>query len=94
MCLHKLLTMNGRQWLGFSLLVLSCVAWGVMPFLAFFSLEGERLAVYIAGLFIFAEITWWLAMPLLGPEVLSFCRRYYVKIKNYCLRRIGARKAP
>jgi hypothetical protein len=60
---------------------MSCIAWAALSILPFLPFDGGRLAAWGAGVFIFAEITWWLAIALLGKEVLDWWQRYWVKIK-------------
>lgn len=70
-----------RKVLGYSLLIVSCMAWAALPIIPFLHLEGEQLAAWAAGVFIFAEITWWLSIPLLGKELLEWWQRYWEKLK-------------
>jgi hypothetical protein len=70
-----------RGALSYSLLIISCIAWAALPIIPFLSFDGEQLVAWGAGLFIFAEITWWLAIPLLGKEILDLWQRYRGKIK-------------
>lgn len=70
-----------RKVLGYSLLIVSCIAWAALPIIPFLPLEGEQLAAWAAGVFIFAEITWWLSIALLGKELLEWWQRYWEKLK-------------
>jgi hypothetical protein len=70
-----------RGALGYSLFIISCVAWAALPIIPFLPFEGEQRVAWGAGLFIFAEITWWLAILLLGKEILDLWQRYRGKIK-------------
>ena len=70
-----------RKILGYSLLVISCIALALMLVVPFLDLAAEERAAWMVGLFVFAEITWWLAMPLLGKEVLAFCQRVWQRFK-------------
>ena len=72
-----------RKVLGYSLLIVSCIAWAALPIIPFLEQDTERLAAWGAGLFVFAEITWWLALPLLGKEVLEWWRHYWGKTKEF-----------
>ena len=80
---------NFRRVLGYSLLIISCIAWAALPIIPFLPFEGEQLVAWGAGVFIFAEITWWLAIPLLGKEILDLWQRYWVKIKALFSRQQG-----
>jgi hypothetical protein len=70
-----------RKPLGYTLLIISCIAWGVLPLIPFIPWEPEELAALAGGVFIFAEITWWLAMPLLGKEVYELMNKLWLKTK-------------
>jgi hypothetical protein len=71
-----------RKLLGYSLLFISCVAWTALPVIPFLPFDAERLALWATAAFIFAEITWWLAVPLLGKELLEWCRYSWSKCKE------------
>jgi hypothetical protein len=70
-----------RGALSYSLLTISCIAWAALPIIPFLPFDGEQLVAWGAGVFIFAEITWWLAIPLLGKEILDLWQRYRGEIK-------------
>ena len=61
-----------RKLLGYSLLVISCLAWAIIPVIPFLSLNVAQKASWATVIFVFAEVTWWLAMPLLGKEIIDF----------------------
>ena len=63
-----------RQIVGYGLLGVSCIAWVILPAVPFLPLDGKTRLALGGGVFLFAEITWWVAMPLLGPEVVAFIR--------------------
>lgn len=75
-----------RKIVGYSLLVLSCLAFAVLPVIPFLDWETSRKAAWGGAVFIFAEVTWWIAIPLLGKEVLEFCQRYWALLKSWMLR--------
>jgi hypothetical protein len=58
-----------RKLLGYVLLVLSCVAWGVIPKLPFFDITVGQAAAATTGLIILGEASFFLAVLLLGREV-------------------------
>ena len=68
--------------LGYSLLVISCLAWAALPIIPFLPLETPIKIAWAGGVFIFAEVTWWMAVPLLGKEIIELLRLWwqYVKI--------------
>lgn len=74
---------NYRKLAGYSLLIISCIAWAVLPVIPFLPFDGGQLATWGAGVFIFAEITWWLAMPLLGKELIEACQLWWGKCKAW-----------
>ena len=67
--------------LGYTLIILSCLAWALIPAIPFLDLSTTTKASWAGGLFIFAEVTWWLAMPLLGPEIMALIRQWWPKFK-------------
>jgi hypothetical protein len=71
-----------RKFLGYSLLLVSCLAWAALPAVPFLPLETTEKAQWGGGLFIFAEITWWTAMPLLGKEIMDLLKRWWSR--NRC----------
>ena len=78
-----------RKLLGYFLLIISCVAYTVIPIVPFLDLSVEQKAAWVAAIFIFAEITWWLAMPLLGKEIIEFCQRCWRQTKAWFRRGTG-----
>jgi len=73
--------MTYRKILGYFLLFISCLAWAALPLIPFLPYAGERLTVWAAGVFIFAEITWWPAVLLLGKEFLDWSRYCWDKCR-------------
>lgn len=71
-----------RKPLGYCILMVSCVAWGLLPVLPLLPWPAATLTVWGVGLFIFAEISWWLAILLLGREVLDWLKQCWQKIKK------------
>ena len=72
--------MSWRKLIGFVLLIISCIAWAVLPVLPFLPYEAEELAAFGGAVFVFAEVTWWLAIPFLGREMFDFAKQYLLKI--------------
>ena len=79
----KLRALTPRQWCGWLLLFVSCVAWLVVPVVPFLPIDLAEKATWTAGLIIFAEITGWSAMPLLGPEIVSVLKRSWDGTKSW-----------
>lgn len=71
-----------RKILGYCLITVSCVAWIALPAIPFLSLSTAAKVSWAGGLFIFAEVTWWLAMPLLGKEMLEWGRKIWRWAQN------------
>ncbi len=68
--------------IGYGLLAISCIAWILLPSIPFLPLTTETKITWGSGVFIFAEITWWLAIPLLGKEVIAYWQRFSAWIKG------------
>ncbi|WP_240732897.1 transporter suffix domain-containing protein [Halioglobus maricola] len=71
-----------REIAGYGLLLVSCIAWVVLPAIPFLDISGAQKAAWGGGLFVFAEVTWWAAMPLLGPEVMAFIRGFWARLRS------------
>ena len=76
-----------RKLLGYILLAISCLAWLTVPIIPFLSLSAVEKASWVGGIIIFAEIAWWLAMPLLGKEIIAWCKSAW----QWCKRALGFR---
>lgn len=73
--------MTPRQVLGTALLIVSCLAYGILPLIPFLPLESSEKLAWGGAVFVFAQVTWWVSMPLLGPEVLALSRQWWEKLK-------------
>lgn len=71
-----------RRPLGYALLIFSCLVFAAMPVIPFLELSTPDKARWAGVAFIVAELSWWLAIALLGKEVIDFCRRYWLKITS------------
>ncbi len=71
-----------RKPTGYALLALSCIAWAALPVIPFLPLETDQKLAWSGAVFLFAEITWWLAMPLLGPELMTWCRQLWARLRS------------
>ena len=80
-----------RKLLGYSLLVISCFAWAIIPVIPFLSLSVAQKASWATAVFVFAEVTWWLAMPLLGKEIIDYSKAAWQRCKAFFSRK-GDRK--
>lgn len=71
-----------RQIAGFTLLAVSCLAFTLLPAVPFLDLSSARRASIGGGLFLFAEITWWLAIPLLGKDIVDLARSWWARLRE------------
>ncbi len=78
-----------RKTTGYVLFVLSCLGWAVLPFIPFFPISTAAKAAWVAGSLIFAEVTWWLMVLLLGKEVIDYCRRGWRRLREAWAQRRG-----
>ncbi len=85
--------MNLRKITGYALLAISLLAWAALPLLPFLSMEATMKAALAGGIFIFAEITWWLAVALLGKEIVQWFRLQWSRFKGL-FRKPAARAIP
>ncbi len=74
--------MSVREIAGYGLLAVSCIAWSILPVIPFLPASGAEKAAWAGIVFIFAEVTWWSAVPLLGPEFLAFTRAIWQRLKS------------
>lgn len=57
-----------RKRTGYVLLIVSCLAWGAIAALPFFSISVGEAAVATTGLIILGEVSFFLGVLLLGKE--------------------------
>lgn len=74
--------MRIRKALGYVLLIVSLLAWAALPVIPFLSWDATIKAAWAGGIFIFAEVTWWLAVLLLGKEIVEWFRQGWRKCKR------------
>ena len=79
-----------RKLLGYSLLVISCLAWAIIPVIPFLSLSVAQKASWATVVFVFAEVTWWLAMPLLGKEIIDYSKAAWQRCKVLFSRKVSS----
>lgn len=48
-----------RKAVGYTLLLLSCLAFAAMPVIPLLDYEPEQLVALAGGLYIFGEVIWW-----------------------------------
>ena len=83
-----------RKTTGYALFVLSCLGWLVVPVFPFLPMSTAAKAAWVAGALIFAEVTWWLMVLLLGKEVIEYCQRGWRWLKQAWPRRRRGPWAP
>mgnify|MGYP001188388024 CR=1 FL=1 len=72
-----------RKLIGYSLLIISCLTWAVMPVIPFLSITVAQKACWATAVFVFAEVTWWLAMPLLGKEIVEYSKAAWRRVSGF-----------
>lgn len=71
-----------KKVIGYILLILSFLAWGLIALLPFIELSKAQIAGATAGLVIAAEVLFWLSILLLGKEVWGEIKSYLKREKN------------
>lgn len=66
--------------LGYILLLLSCISFLLVFFVPFLTLSTSEKASLAGALYVFCEITWWLAVPLLGKEMLAWLKQLWFQL--------------
>ena len=74
-----------RQWCGWTLIVISSIAWAILPLVPFLPMEASEKVAAGGALFIFAEVTWWLGVPLLGKEFIALSAQLW----RWCKAQLG-----
>ena len=70
-----------RKLIGYGLLILSCIAWTVLPIVPFLPLSAEQKVAWAAGLYIFGQLTWFGCLPFLGKEFVQRTRQLWQTLK-------------
>lgn len=73
--------------IGYTLLVLSCIAWSLLLAVPFLPLNAENKIAWGAGLYIFGQVTWFGCLPFLGREFIERIRRLWHRARDWLLRR-------
>ncbi len=74
-----------RKLLGYFFLIISCLAFALLLVVPFLPMETAEKAAWGGGIFIFAEVTWYLALPLLGKEIIEWTRKCWDLVKAQLL---------
>lgn len=71
-----------RKALGWLLFVLCCVSFFVVLVIPFMAFSHAEKASYMAGAYIFSQITWWLCLPLLGKEFIAWTKSLWQTVRD------------
>ena len=82
--------MSLRKITGYLILSISLIAWAALPLIPFIPVGTSAKAAWGGGVFIFAEITWWLAVVLLGKEIVQWLGLQWNKLRE-SIRRLACR---
>ena len=63
-----------RKSIGWALFTLSCLSFLLVFLVPFSNLSNTEKVATAGGLYLFCHITWWLCIPLLGKEFISWGR--------------------
>ena len=69
-----MLNTSFRKSLGWALFTLSCLSFLLVFLVPFLNLTNTEKVATAGGLYLFCQITWWLCIPLLGKEFISWGR--------------------
>jgi len=72
-----------RILLGYALVALSCIAWGIIFVLPFIDLEIGKIAALSAGLIVAGEVTFYLGILLLGKEAWEKLKLIFRKTRSF-----------
>ena len=75
--------------LGYSLLLLSCIAWVLLLLVPLLSVSTEQKLAWGAGLYIVGQVTWFACLALLGREFIDRGRRAWRRVKHWLRRDRG-----
>ncbi len=75
--------------LGYSLLLLSCIAWALLLLVPLSPVSTEQKLASGAGLYIFGQVTWFVCLPLLGREFIDRGWRSWQRVKAWPRRHRG-----
>ena len=82
--------MSLRKITGYLILSISLIAWAALPMIPFIPVGASAKAAWGGAFFIFAEITWWLAVVLLGKEIVQWLGLQWNKLRE-SIRRLACR---
>jgi hypothetical protein len=63
-----------RKAIAYSFILVSSIAYGLLPVIPFLEWTVEQKTERALLVFAFAQITWWLGVPLLGKEFIQLTR--------------------
>ena len=71
-----------RQWLGVAILIVSTVTWLATPVIFFLDIAGADKVAWASMSYGVSLVTWYMCLPLLGPEFLALGRKWLAWLKN------------
>ena len=71
-----------RQWLGLLLLVVSTLTWLATPVILFLDIATVDKVAWASMSYGVSFVTWYLCLPLLGPELMALGRKWWLRLKN------------
>jgi hypothetical protein len=74
---NRLNNISLRKGLGYFLLVLSSLAYMALPVVPFLSMPLAEKTAWAGSLYLFSQVTWYSAIPLLGKDFIDLCKRIW-----------------
>lgn len=71
-----------RQWLGLVMLLLSTLTWLAVPVIVLWDFGAADKVAWAGASYSISLVSWWLCLPLLGPELLAHGRKWWHRIKT------------
>ncbi|MDG6882475.1 Uncharacterised protein [Phocoenobacter uteri] len=69
-----------KKTIGYTLFILSWLAWGVIALLPFFDLSTAMVATMTTIMLILGEIFFWVSTLLLGSEFMAAIKGFFKKV--------------
>ncbi len=77
-----------KKTIGYTLFILSWLAWGVIALLPFFDLSTAMVATITTIMLILGEVFFWISTLLLGSEFMVAIKSFFKKITQH-IKNIG-----
>jgi hypothetical protein len=71
-----------RQWLGVVVFAVSTLTWLATPAIFFLDIPGADKVAWASMSYGISLVTWYMCLPLLGPEFLALGRKWLAWLKN------------